>query len=156
MLRLWSQASPGAIAFLEPSACLLLVQKRIIYSIYFISSWYVIEITGQSAGTSRIQIHSLLYHQLCLTRQQCRVASLLESPGEWLFAKWVGASAQTRIPPFVISTLRFWDKRLMLKRLSLPGRSIVVLTWTEYRTAMFVQKMVISDTYLHSSCGAVG
>ena len=156
MPRLWVRASPGASSFLEPSAIIYLVQKNSIYSIYFISNWYVIEITGQSAGTATFQMYSLLYHQLCLTRQQCRVASLLESPGEWLFAKWVGASAQTRIPPFVISTLRFWDKRLMLKRLSLPGRSIVVLTWTEYRTAMFVRKMVISGTYLHSSCGAVG
>ena len=47
-------------------------------------------------------------------------------------------------------------KRVMLKRLSLPGRSIVVLTWTEYRTDMLVQNIVISKHDLHSSCGSVG
>ena len=108
MTSLWVQAPPGPSILLEP--CLFLVQKMSFYSIHlggrFIINWYVIEITGQSAGTARIQIHSLLYHQLCLTHQQCRVASLLESPGEWLFAKCVGAPAQTRITPFVVSILR--------------------------------------------------
>ena len=106
----------------------------------FIINWYVIEITGQSAGTARIQIHSLLYHQQCQTRQQCRVASLLESPCERLFANLVGAwlrqvSAHLWYRPYDSEI-----KRLMLKRLSLPGRSIVV----------------ISDSALHSSYGAVG
>ena len=80
--------------------------------------WYVIEITGQSAGTATIQMHSLLHYQLCLTHQQCRGASLLESPSVWLFAKFFGASAQKRIPPFVVRTHEYEIKSLILYRLS--------------------------------------
>ena len=122
MTRLRLQAPPGASILLEAYACLFLVHKRSIYSIHLggrlIDNRDVIEMTGQSAGRDRIQNHRLLYHQLCLTSQQCRVASLLESPSVWLFAKFFGASAQKIIPPFVVRTHEYEIKSLILYRLS--------------------------------------